>query len=381
MYETRKETRMVDGKEIVELITYGNNLYDWYRFDSTPLLRLVGNINWTNISNDVKKKLADIPNDERIVSGFDELSFSTQIDNFIAKYPELYDNTLILKLLVPSKLHAVESLKKGSFEPKDLLNELSQNLVTLNLNANPKDRFEQEDTIRTEWERLSKFTPSFLNNVLSDNISRYEFYSNLKNKDEISQFFKNLAYYAFNQSSHFVKTHGQFSYLAPSFITSTIVEESIENFYRFVDSISVGKQDSKEVVLKEIFQNFEKVFRDVNDDLNWTDNKYSADKYLVPNEVEDFEYDPNKVFKSFKKEQDPGLPYKKAISGAYYNIVAYKLLVDSSEKRLDPLSNKYIKPKFFNMLMKEDNAIFGHNEFYIEKDKNDYNDPLQCKLK
>ena len=356
----------------------GNTLYEYFQNDITPLLGplMYGVENYKKfVDLFTKQKEAILSEDTKIESLFSESLFAHQIDMFKAKYPELRNIKLVDELL-SKKEHGRDPQKDYNLEAKDIFNMLSQSYIYLNMSTNPNEKEDEEKIMRDDWKKLVEFNisqfPSIEAEVGEAGTERIDFYQNKDNIIEIRKFFTLLSYYSLAQSSHIDKSRASFSYLAPSHIVKDVVEKSINNFNRYIqsagsmfDNLGTGNEEGRQKAINDILKKFEKMFKDMNGDLKWQDANSTKPKPAIQQQVEegDESLEGEAFFTKTKKKDGPGLPYMKAHTGKLYS-------------KIDDSNLAFFKEKLAKELDVQMNAI---NTFKIQIFTNE-GDPLNCTL-
>lgn len=338
-----------------------NTLFEWYEQDITPLLGAAkGNDKYKDfIAKFNKNKEASMSSDTKINATFSDSLFSSQFDLLLLKYPEL-NNLNLLKYLITVRVPGIDPGKDDNFAAKDVMNLLEQNHTYLNLSTNPKEKEVIEEVIRDEFKKLLAFNlTSFsdVENEVSKDSARLAVYRNPDNIKEIQLYFNNLAYYALAQNSHLTQGRGSFSHLVPAAILKDVIETSINNFNNFIDGEWGGFKlgESSKGVIDNMLGQFERMFRDMNGDLTWSNvNKFTARpsrRFVDPND--DVEVRVNKPVETYK-------PYMKPYTGKLYSKIDNTILNAYKRNLIGP-----------------NEAI---NDFLIDIHRNEENDPLNCKI-
>ena len=354
----------------------GNTLYEYFQNDITPLLGPLtyGIENYKKfVDLFTKQKEAILSEDTKIESLFSESLFAHQIDMFRAKYPELRNIKLVDELL-SKKEHGRNPGKDNNLEIKDIMNMLSQSYIYLNMSTNPNEKEDEEQIMRDDWKKLVEFNlsqfPSIEAEIAQAGNDRIDFYQNKDNIFEIRKFFTLLAYYSLAQSSHIDRSRASFSYLAPSHIVVDVVEKSINNFNRYIqtagsmfDNMGSGNEDIRKKAVDSILKKFEKMFKDMNGDLKWQDSSSSKPKPKVQPQIEegDESLEGEGFFVKTRQKDGPGLPYMKAHTGKLYS-------------KIDDSTLSFFKEKLAKEMDIQMNAI---NTFKIQI-FTDQGDPLNC---
>jgi uncharacterized protein YktA (UPF0223 family) len=356
----------------------GNTLYEYFQYDITPLLGplVEGAENYKKFVDEFSKsREAILSEDTKIESLFSESLFANQIEMFRAKYPELRAIKLVDELL-NKKEHGISPQKEDNMEAKDIFNMLSQSYIMLNLSSNPKDKEAEETIIRDEWKKLIEFNLSQFPSIeaeVGQDIARIDFYENKDNIVEIRNFFRLLAYYALTQSSHVDKSRASFSYLAPPAIIKDVVEKSINNFNRYIqtagslfDNMGTGNEVGRKKAIDDMLAKFEKFFKDMNGELKWQNapgNKPRAALKAPIEEGDEMWGTEEALFFQKKPKDGPGLPYRKAHTGKLYSKI--------EDNTLEFFKAKLAKELGIQMTAK--------NAFKIQIFTNEA-DPLTCKI-
>lgn len=357
----------------------GNTLYEFFQYDITPLLGPLteGAENYKKFIDEFSvHREAILSEDTKIERLFSESLFANQIEMFRAKYPELRDIKIVDELL-SKKEHSRNPRKDSNLEAKDILNMLSQSYIMLNLSTNPKDKEAEEIIIRDEWKKMLTFNISSFPSIeaeIAKDPARIDFYQNKSNIVEIREFFRLLAYYSLAQSSHINKTRASFSYLAPPSIIKEVVEDSINNFNKFIksagsmfDNMGTGNETGRKKAIDDILHKFEKTFKEMNGDLKWQDPIVPKSDILQVQSIQEGDEEfgtEESMFPTIKRSRkDPGLPYMKAHTGKLYS-------------KIEDNTMDYFKSK---LATEKDVDMNARNSFKIQIFNNE-GDPLNCSI-
>lgn len=375
-----KDPQLIDVEQNKPITS--NTLYEYMELDITPLLRpmVEGVQNYKKFLEEFSQRTeSQLTEEARIESLYDQSLLAHQVEVFQAKYPELMKIRIVNELMA-QKEHSVDPQKDGNFEAKDILNQLTQSYIIVNMSTNPNDKEAEESEMRDEWEKLLHFDLSQFPGIEADiasNPERIDFYRNPNNITEIRKLFRLLAYYSLAQSSHLTKTRASFSYMAPTEITTKVVQEAFENFNNYLKSagsvfttLPSASDKTREDVITNLMDKFEKMFKDMNGDLKWQNPEGAVIKKTVVDTLQEGDEmwgteDAILGLTGRKQPERKGLPYKKSHTGKLYS----KLEDDS----LDLFKKK---------LAKEQNIVFGaRNTFRINMSQSSEDiDPLECKI-
>jgi len=357
--------------------TRGNTLYEYFQNDVTPLLGplMHGVDNYKKFIDEfTKQKEAILSEDTKIESLFSESLFGNQIDLFRAKYPELRAIKLVDELL-SKKEHGRDPQKENNLEWKDVMNMLSQSYILVNMSTNPNEKEAEEQVMRDEWKKLVEFNiaqfPSIEAEIAQAGEERINFYQNKDNIVEIRRFFELLAYYSLAQSSHIDKSRASFSYLAPPHIIKTVVQQSIDNFNRYIqtagsmfDNLGTGNEEGRKKAIDGLLTKFEKMFKDMNGELKWQNPVQSKPAATVAPSIEEGDElwgTEDAIMNKKRPKEGPGLPYMKSHTGKLYSKI--------EDNTIDFFKQKLAK--------EADIKLEAINNFKIQMFNNE-GDPLNC---